>query len=161
MAAMLVNFFRIFNAIVLWTILFIFLPKQSFKRFLPVTLFCSSILLIQTLLNPIFNWWRVKGGYKYMVFDALAFILGPFFTINLWVFHSTYKKFSLYAFLNLIIDFIFAYLLNPLFQKLGHYKLKKYTPTTIFIIFYLLSLINYAFQKLFEKRKILESHFHQ
>jgi hypothetical protein len=148
---LLVNFFRIFNAIVLWTIIIFFLPKQSFKRFFPVTLFCSSIMLIQTLINPIFKWWQVKGGYKYMVFDALAFIFGPFFTINLWVFHFTYKKFTLYAFCNLIIDGIFAYLLNPFFQKIGHYKLKRYTPTTLFIICYSLSLINYAFQKRFEK----------
>ncbi|WP_019152693.1 hypothetical protein [Robertmurraya massiliosenegalensis] len=148
---MLVNFFRIFNAIVLWTIVIVFLPKRSLKRFLPVTLFCSVILLIQTLLNPLFNWWQVKGGYKYMIFDALAFILGPFFTINMWVFHFTYNRFPLYALVNLVSDFIFAYLLNPFFQKLGHYKLKNYTSTIIFIIFYSMALLNYAFQKLFEK----------
>lgn len=148
---MLLNFLRIFNAIVLWTITIIFLPKQSFKKFLPVTLFCSLILVIQSFLNPIFKWWKVKGGYKFMVFDSLAFILGPFFTINMWVFHFTNKKFPLYAIANLIMDIIFAYFMNPLLQKLGHYKLKKYTPTIIFVIFYALSLINYAFQKIFER----------
>lgn len=76
---MLANFFRIFNAIVLWAIVIIFLPKNSFKRFLPVTLFCSLLLLIVEMLSPIFNWWKVKGGYKFILFDALAFILGPFF----------------------------------------------------------------------------------
>lgn len=148
---LIANFFRIANAFVLWAIVIYFLPKQSFKRFLPVTLFCSCILLIQTLLNPIFNWWKVKGGTKYMVFDALAFIFGPFFTINLWVFHFTYGRFSLYALCNLIMDFIFAFPLSAHFQKIGHYKLKKFNSKTIFLISYSLSLLNYAFQKYIEK----------
>lgn len=148
---LIANFFRIANAIVLWAIVIYFLPKKSFKRFLPVTLFCSCLLLIQTLLNPIFNWWKVKGGTKYMIFDALAFIFGPFFTINLWVFHFTYGKFSLYALSNLIMDIIFAFPLNAFFQKIGHYKLKKFNSKIIFLIFYSFSLLNYAFQKFFEK----------
>jgi len=148
---LIANFFRIANAIVLWAIVIYFLPKKSFKRFLPVTLFCSCLLLIQTLLNPIFNWWKVKGGTKYMIFDALAFIFGPFFTINMWVFHFTYGKFSLYALSNLIMDLIFAFPLNAFFQKIGHYKLKKFNSKIIFLIFYSFSLLNYAFQKFFEK----------
>ncbi|MGG0891668.1 hypothetical protein [Cytobacillus horneckiae] len=149
---MIVNFFRVFNAIVLWAIVLIFLPKQSFKRFLPVTLFCTCLLLIQSLLNPIFKFWKVKGGYKYMVFDTLAFIFGPFFTINLWVFHLTYGKFSLYALSNLIMDITFAYFLSPFFQRVGHYKLKKFTATTVFIIAYSFSLLNYGFQKYIERQ---------
>jgi len=145
------SFFRIFNAIVLWAIVIRFLPKHSFKRYLPVTLFCSSLLLIQSLLNLIFKWWTVKGGLKYMVFDALAFIFGPFFTINMWVFHFTYGKFSLYAVCNLIMDLIFAFPLNALFQKIEHYKFKKFNSTIIFLIFYTLALLNYGFQTLFEQ----------
>jgi hypothetical protein len=150
------SFFRIFNAIVLWTLVIFFLPKQSFKKYLPVTLFCSCILLIQTLLNPIFNWWKVKGGTKYMVFDALAFIFGPFFTINLWVFHFTNGRFFLYSLVNLIMDLIFAYPLNSIFQKIGHYQLKKFNSTILFIISFSLALLNYAFQKFIEKTNNLK-----
>ncbi|WP_233435198.1 hypothetical protein [Cytobacillus kochii] len=86
-----------------------------------------------------------------MLFDALAFILGPFFTINLWVFHFTYGKFPLYATTNLIMDVIFTYLLTPLFEKIGHFKLKKFTRTGILILYYFLALLNYGFQKYIEK----------
>lgn len=141
------NFFRIVNAIVLWAIVLSFLPKLSFKKYLPVTLFCSCIFLIQSLLNLIFKWWDVKGGIKYRVFDDLAFIFGPFFTINLWVFHFTYGKFSLYALCNLIMDLLYAYPLNALFQKIGHYKLKRMTSTALFIKTCSLALLNYGFQK--------------
>jgi len=151
MIKLIASVFRIVNAIFLWAIVIKFLPKQSFSRYLPVTLFCSCLLLIQTLLNPIFNWWKVKGGTKYMVFDALAFIFGPFFTINLWVFHFTYGKFSLYALCNFIMDVIFAYVFSPIFQKIGHYKLKKFNSTTLFCISFSLALLNYGFQKLMEK----------
>ncbi|MCM3124315.1 MULTISPECIES: stage III sporulation protein AF [unclassified Mesobacillus] len=148
---MLANFFRIFNAVVLWTITSIFLPKQSFKRYLPVTLFCSFLLLTVEMISPIFNWWDVKGGYKYRVFDALAFILGPFFTVNLWVFHFTFGKFSVYAISNLVMDLIFAYIFVPIFQKIGHFKFKNFTSTKIFLLYYSFGLLNYAFQKYFEK----------
>ncbi len=148
---MLANFFRIFNAVILWLIVLFFLPKQSFKRFLPVTLFCSFLLLTVEMVSPIFKWWVVKGGYKYRLFDALAFILGPFFTFNLWVFHFTFGKFSLYALINLVMDSIFAYLLVPIFEKIGHFKLKNFTPTKMFLLYYSFSLLNYGFQKYFEK----------
>lgn len=157
MILVLATVFRIVNAIFLWGSIIKYLPKQSFKRFLPVTLFCSCLLLIQTVLNPIFNWWQVKGGTKYMVFDALAFIIGPFFTINMWVFHLTYGKFSLYALCNLIMDVVFAYFFNPIFQKIGHYKLKKFNSTTLFCISYSLALLNYGFQKLYEKEDSSDS----
>lgn len=145
------NLFRIVNAIILWAIVIIFLPKQSFKRFLPVTLFTSCIIMIQSLLNLVFKWWRVKGGTKYLVFDDLAFLFGPFFTTNLWVFHLTYGKFPLYTLTNLVIDLLFAFPLNSLFQKIGHYKLKKISSLGLFIFYYVLSFVNYGFQKLMEK----------
>lgn len=145
------TFFRIANAIILWSIVILLLPKRSFKKFLPVTLFCACIFLIQSLLNPIFKWWDVKGGVKYRIFDDLAFIFGPFFTINLWVFHFTYGKFSLYALCNLIMDLVYAYPLNALFQKIGHYKLIRENSTALFIKTYLLAILNYGFQKFIKK----------
>ncbi|WP_062049792.1 hypothetical protein [Bacillus sp. JCM 19034] len=150
------NVFRIVNAIILWLTVIIFLPRESFKKYLAVTLFCSNLLLIQVLLNFLFKWWTVKGGPKFVVFDSLAFIFGPFMTINLWVFHFTYKKFWLYALANLVMDLIFAYPLNALFQRIGHYKLNKFTSLTIFLIFYSLAMVNYGFQKIIDKLRTQE-----
>jgi hypothetical protein len=99
----------------------------------------------------------VKGGIKYMFFDALAFIFGPFFTINLWVFHFAYGKFWLYTSINLVMDLVFAYPLSRLFQRMGHYKLMKFNSTIIFIISFSLSLLNYAFQKFVEKSNLFKS----
>ncbi|SFQ35367.1 hypothetical protein SAMN05518683_13116 [Salibacterium halotolerans] len=86
-----------------------------------------------------------------MVFDALSFIFGFFFTINLWVFHFTYGRFALYVVVNFLIDLLFAYPLNRLFQKIGHYKLKNMNAAAMFFISFSLALVNYGFQKFMEK----------
>lgn len=86
-----------------------------------------------------------------MIFDALSFIFGAFFTTNLWVFHLTYGRFILYAGLNLIMDLIFAYPLSSFFQKIGHYKFKKFNSKIIFVISYSLALLNYGFQTYIQK----------
>lgn len=151
---MLANFFRIFNAIVMWAIIIRFLPKKSFKKYILVTLFSSSVMFIEALFNLVFKWWTVKGGTKYKLFDAIAFILGPFFFSTLWVFHFTYGRFSLYALTNFVLDLIFAYPLNALFQKIGHYKLLKFNSKTLFLLSYSFAFVNYAVQKIIEKRKL-------
>ncbi|SFL48125.1 hypothetical protein [Salibacterium qingdaonense] len=86
-----------------------------------------------------------------MVFDALSFIFGVFFTINLWVFHFTYGRLALYVVVNFLIDLLFAYPLNKLFQKIGHYKFKNMNAAAMFIISFSLALVNYGFQKFIEK----------
>lgn len=156
---LITNIFRIATPIVMWGIVLLFLPKQSLKRYLPVSLFCSCLLLIETLLSIIFEWWKVKGGTKNLVFDALTFIFGLFFTTNLWIFHFTYGKFLLYALCNLLMDLIFAYPLNILFQKIGHYKLKKFNSTTLFITSYALALLNYGFQTFMEKQNTQKTNY--
>lgn len=151
MVILIANYFRIGNAIIIWVLTFIFLPKKSFKRYLPVSLFCSCLLLIQSLLNFKFKWWKVQGGIKYLIFDDLAFIFGPFFPINLWIFHFTYGKFSIYAICNLIMDLLFAYPLSALFQKIGHFKLNKLNAAGLFLVYYSLAILNYGFQLFMEK----------
>lgn len=143
---MSISFFRICMILISWTSL-LFLPKSVVRRFLPVTFFSASILLIETLLSLIFKWWKVKGGLKSLVADALGFIFGPFVAINIWIFHLTQKRFLVYTLVNLIMDLIFAFPLNAFFQKVGFYKLKKFTSIHLFLIAYGLSFLNFWFQK--------------
>lgn len=137
---------RICMVLFSWGSLF-FLPKSVVKKFLPVTFFSASLLLIETLLSLIFKWWKVKGGLKSLVADALGFIFGPFAAINIWIFHLTQKRFLVYTLVNLIMDLIFAFPLNAFFQKVGFYKFKNFTSIHLFIIAYGLSFLNYWFQK--------------
>jgi len=133
-----------------WVTVF-FIPKKSFYQFLPVTLFSTIFLLIEGLFSIEYRWWKVKSGIPGMIHNALSFILGPYFIGNILIFHFTYKKFWLYALINLIMDLLIAYPLNYFFQKQGFYKLKNAKPSFLFITSYIYSLINYGFQKLLEK----------
>ncbi|MBQ6448220.1 hypothetical protein KGR20_18505 [Cytobacillus oceanisediminis] len=143
---MSIVFLRICMVLISWGSL-LFLPKSIIKKFIPVTFFSASILLVETLLSLIFKWWKVKGGLNSLVADALGFIFGPFVVINIWIFHLTHKRFLVYTLVNLIMDLIFAYPLNAFFQKVGFYKLKKFTSIHLFLTSYGLSFLNYWFQK--------------
>lgn len=156
MQSMSISFFRICMILISWSSL-LFLPKSVVKRFLPVTFFSASILLIETLLSLIFKWWKVKGGLNALVADALGFIFGPFLAINIWIFHLTHKKFLVYTLVNLLMDFLFAFPLNAFFQKVGFYKLKKFTSIHLFLISYALSFFNYWFQKYIVSGKNIEA----
>ena len=69
-------FFRIGLILISW-ITVIFLPKKSFFKYLPVTLFSSLIILTEYLLGGPRNWWKVKGGAKTIANNGLTFIFGP------------------------------------------------------------------------------------
>ncbi|MCM3455678.1 hypothetical protein M3685_17260 [Heyndrickxia oleronia] len=142
---MVVLLIRIMLICLSWSTIF-FLPIKSIKRFLPVTLFSSIILLVETLLANSHKWWKVKGGAKASTNNALTFIFGPFFVGNLWVFHLTYGKFWLYSLLNVFNDLMLAFPLNRFFEKFNLYKLKRFKPKHLFLTAFSYSLLNYLFQ---------------
>ncbi|KAB2335631.1 hypothetical protein [Bacillus mesophilum] len=142
--------FRIAIVLISWTSI-LFLPKKSFRKYLTVTLFSACVLLSETMLAFAFKWWKVKGGVKDMVYGSFSFVFGPFFAINMWIFHFTNGRFLLYTLINLIMDLIFAYGLNIFFQNVGAYKLKKFKSKHLFYTAFAYSFINYGFQKLVEK----------
>jgi hypothetical protein len=146
----MVNLLRAAGFLISW-ISILFLPGRSFKKYVPVTLFSAVVLITETFLSERLGWWKVKGGRKYRWIDALTFIFGPFFAANIWIFHLANKKFLLYTISNFIMDLIFAFPLNALFQKAGFYKLKKFNSALLFMTAYGLSFLNYGFQKILEK----------
>ncbi|WP_420541204.1 hypothetical protein [Priestia filamentosa] len=129
----------------------IFLPKKSFAKYLPVTFFSTSILLVEALLGRSYKWWKIKGGEKAATNNALAFVFGPYFIGNIWIFHLTYGKFWLYSLTNLFADSLLAFPLNSLFKRFNLYKLKKFKPIHLFLTAFPYSLFNYAFQLYIDK----------
>ncbi|MEW9110115.1 MAG: hypothetical protein AB2374_12265 [Cytobacillus gottheilii] len=107
--------------------------------------------MAETMMAIGYKWWKTQGGVKYTIFNALSFIFGPFFAVNMWIFHFTNGRFFLYTLINLVMDLIFAFPLNIFFQKVGAYKLKKFKSKHLFYTAFAYSFINYGFQKLVEK----------
>ncbi|MCM3568039.1 hypothetical protein [Neobacillus mesonae] len=146
---MLKNSIRVF--IVLCSIIAaVLLPKKSYIKFLPVTLFSSTVLLLEIFYFTVHKLWKVKGGASAMVCDTLILIMGPYFFANFWVFHLSKGKYFLYSFINIIADLIYAFPIITLFRKLKFFKI-KISSTKFFSLIITNAFLNYAFQKFFEK----------
>ncbi|HJV44964.1 MAG TPA: hypothetical protein VJ824_04470 [Bacillota bacterium] len=129
------------------------LPKKSFVKYLPVTLFSTSFLLAQIYYLTVHKLWKAKGGISVMVCNTFVLIVGPFFFANLLVFHFAKGKFLLYSLINIIADFIYAFPIMALFRKLGFFKLKLSSPV-FYSIIVSNAFVNYIFQKFYEKANV-------
>lgn len=146
------NIIRIIQLILPW-ISIVFLPKRSFKHYLPVSLFASLLVTGMCLLAVPYKWWIVKGGWKVKLLNDGSFIFGPFLVGTLWIFHFTFGNLKRYFGVNLIIDTLFSFPLSYLFQKLKLFKLVNFRPKHIFFSFVTFSLIIYGYEVLIKKIK--------
>jgi hypothetical protein len=132
----------------------IVLPKNSFKKYLPVANLASSIILIQSLLSLPYKLWVVEeGGIKDKVFNDLSIILGPFFIGTIWIFHFTFGNLRLYLLVNMLTNFLFAFPMSYLFKKLKLYKFVNFRPIHIFITQVFYSICIYGYQLFLNKIK--------
>lgn len=146
----LANLVRIMLLIFPW-LTFSFIPKKSLKTFLPVSFFASLLVLGMYFFAWSNKWWTVKGGVKYKLFNDLSFVFGPFFVGTIWIFHYTFGKFKLYFLTNLFIDFLFAYPINFILQRLRLYRLVNFSSNYILIFFTCFSLLIYGFQLIYQR----------
>lgn len=142
---MLANLFRVVMVILSWISL-LYYPTHSFRRFLPVTFFVTALVFILLALSTPLKLWRVAGGVGTKLINDLAFTLGPFFVVNLWVFKLVYGQVWKYLGLNLILDLVMAYPVSSLFKKLRIYELKRFKPLYFFIVTYSYAILAYGFQ---------------
>jgi hypothetical protein len=154
------SFIRIGLFIISWATVF-FLPKQSIKKYLPASTFVTILLLIQCMLSNPFKWWTVKGGLLNKILTELCFVLGPFFVGTIWIFRLTFGNFWLYMVVNTMMDALFAFPMNALFEKLKVYKLVNWKPKTIFYVYITYAAIIYGYQYVLRKPNQSESVFHK
>lgn len=155
---MAANFIRIGLIIFSWLSL-IFLPKKSWDRYLPVSIFTSLLVLSFCILSMHFKWWVVKGGIIQRAFNDLSFIVGPFFAGTLWIFHFTFGKFKRYLLLNAVMDGLLAFPLNYLFQKVKMYQFINFRPLYLFIVHTFFAFIMYGYQLLVNRVNIKKVFF--
>lgn len=146
------NIIRIIQLILPW-ISIVFLPKRSFKHYLPVSIFASLLVTGMCLLAVPYKWWIVKGGWKFKLLNDGSFILGPFLVGTLWIFHFTFGNLKRYFWVNLIMDTLFSFPLSYLFQKLKLFKLVNFRHKHIFFSFITFSLIIYGYEVLIKRIK--------
>ncbi|KUP07570.1 hypothetical protein Q75_04885 [Bacillus coahuilensis p1.1.43] len=146
------NTIRVFLLLSSWLTLFAY-PKHSLKKFFPVTSLTSLLVIGMCTLAWPFNWWRSEGGKWTKLVNDGSFIFGPFFAGTLWIFHVTYGSVKWFIVINTMMDWLFAYPLNALFQKLKLYRLIHFSSLKIFCTFMLFSFLIYPLQIVVENRK--------
>lgn len=86
---------------------------------------------------------------KNPIFPRLAtdvsFVFGPFTILNFWIFKLTYKRFWVYLLTNIIADYLFAYPLTTLAEKLRVYKMGKMSRKQLFLLSIVVSILNYLY----------------
>jgi len=151
------NLIRLCIVLISWSTL-LFLPKKSFHRYLPVSIFCSFMVIIVSLFALRYRWWSVKGSIAKLALMDLSFIYGPFFSGTLWIFHFCFGKFKRYLLLNGVMDALLAFPLNAFFQKSNVYKLQNFKPIYIFTMYYAFAIFIYGYQLLIDRSaKMLRS----
>lgn len=128
-------------------------PRTSFKKFLPVSLLASSLVVVMCTLAFPYKWWLSKGNWFTKILNDGSFIVGPFFVGTLWIFHFTFGNFKRYFLTNVLMDLFFAFPLTYAFQKLKLFKLLNFKPVYIFSSFLSFSMIIYCFQMIYQKIK--------
>ncbi|MEH7428248.1 hypothetical protein V7151_16895, partial [Priestia megaterium] len=118
--------------------------------YLPVLTFSSLVIAFISELSKSFTWWKVRKPLFPKLSSDISFIFGPFFVANFWVFKLTYGNFKKYLLINVLFDYLFAYPLTSLAEKLKVYKMVNMTRFQLFIISTATALINYLYQHFIE-----------
>ncbi|PMC36084.1 hypothetical protein CJ195_16695 [Bacillus sp. UMB0899] len=124
------------------------LGKYSFIRFLPTIIFSDLVIAIISELSRELKWWKVKNPIIPKLATDISFVFGPFTILNFWIFKLTYKKFWLYLLTNIISDYLFAYPLTSLAEKLGVYKMVKMSRKQLFLLSVVVAIFNYLYYSL-------------
>jgi hypothetical protein len=128
----------------------IFLNKEQVKRFMPVGILASFLMVLYNLVAYNEKHWIIKVHILPWLKPSFEpFVLGTFLVTTIWVFHFTYQRFSIYLITNIVLDFMFAVFPLPylLQKKLGIYELVNITPWGRFLIFVIFSIVIYGYQK--------------
>ncbi|MBY0200394.1 hypothetical protein ACQKGA_28375 [Priestia megaterium] len=120
--------------------------KMTFKRYLPVLTFSSLVIALLSELSKSYRWWKVKKPLFPKLSSDISFIFGPFFIANLWVFKLTYGNFKNYMLVNSLFDYMFAYPLTTIAEKLKVYKMVNMSRLQLFTLSIATSIINYLYQ---------------
>ncbi|MBM7654403.1 hypothetical protein [Neobacillus cucumis] len=122
------------------------LGKSSFIRYLPTIIFSDLLIALISELSREFKWWKVKNPIFPKLATDVSFVFGPFSILNFWIFKLTYKRFWLYLLTNIFSDYLFAYPLTTIAEKLRVYKMGRMSRMQLFLLSVAVAIVNYIYQ---------------
>ncbi|MFH5779086.1 hypothetical protein [Heyndrickxia oleronia] len=136
------------GSLLAWSTAF-FIPKKSLKKYLPVTIFSTLITVTVSFIGHHYNFWGLRGSSRKRMWNLLSII--AYFSIGcLWIFHLTFGKLKLYLLINLLNNFVYAYLVIPLFEKLNFITYVKFKKIHHVIVAMIYSLLIYGYQLIYK-----------
>ncbi|MGN7300574.1 hypothetical protein [Ferdinandcohnia sp. SAFN-114] len=123
--------------------------KSSLLRFLPTIIFCDLVIALISELSQKLKWWKVRKPIFPKLATDVSFVFGPFTILNFWIFKLTYKRFWIYLITNIFADYLFAYPLTTMAEKLGIYKMVRMSRKQLFFLSISVAILNYLYQSLF------------
>lgn len=135
--------------VVPWLSLFV-LRTASIRRFIPVSILAALIVTIVFEMAHAYHWWTIFGKATIVPWGYItntSFTYGLFLVGTLWIFKLTYFNFWFYMVTNLAIDAVFIFVIDPIFVRMGFYRLDNITHFQIFLIMTGISLLLYLYQK--------------
>ncbi|MFB6469497.1 hypothetical protein ACE38V_22450 [Cytobacillus sp. Hz8] len=127
------------------------LGKKTFKRFLPASLFISLVVSLESVIAKKRRWWWFYQRLHPKLSGEFPLIWGSFLIGSMWIMKFTYRKFYIYLFTNLIVDTIFTYPFVKFLKKTGTASLVRLKGFQLSILFFIKSLLLYAFQFCMDK----------
>ncbi|WP_156142330.1 hypothetical protein [Rossellomorea aquimaris] len=140
---------------ILWLILIIpwitlfFLKKREIKRFMPVGILASFIMVLYNLVAYNHQHWKINVSIIPSLNPAfVSGVLGAFLVVTIWIFTYSFGHFWKYLLVNIVADFMFAvfpfhYLLQ---EKLQIYQLVTISPWERWGLFVAISVVIYGYQ---------------
>lgn len=130
-----------------WITLF-WMKKDAIRRYFPVAIFTSLIMTIYQEVSYTQKFWILN--YKIEPFPQTVtftpFVYGLDIPITMWIFYFTFRRFWIYVTTNVILDAIFAFVMDRFFQAVGVYKLLHTTQFDRFVFMVALSILIYIYQ---------------
>lgn len=115
---------NISNQTILWSIFVLpwlalfFMPKEDIKRWMPAALF---IMVTSTMIQEVglsMKMFEMRENI-FPFYEQLPIAYGIMPIATMWILKFTYGRFWLYSFLELILSFIFAYVVLPWLSARG------------------------------------------
>ena len=125
----------------------LFVGKESIKKYLPASIFMSSLVFAENVMAEKLKWWTIPIKLVPNVNGVLPFVLGSFLTGSIWILKLTYRNFFLYLIVNIVVDSFFTYPFYTFFRRLGVWRLIRLSQFQLSLLFFYKSLLMYAFQR--------------
>jgi hypothetical protein len=134
-----------------WGLIF-FIPKESRKRFLPVSIFTTFLVSSLVVIGKEYDFWRIHGGdRRKFAWNAFSIFVGFLPIGNFIMFHLFYGKFKLFLLGNFILNMVYAFFGIPIFDKLKMVKYVRFNKFWHVITTMIFSLLGYGYQNFLEK----------